>query len=184
MRRRAFVGMCVGVVGALATGLVWSVRSAEAEVETEAEAAETAERKVQTGLEPPKLRRSLEKLGPVATAHWVEESTGTGSRAPGPSDFFLQAFLTLAPGGVARLLDGHQTTAVSLPPVRTAAEAMNHWDEIPAALAAYAPSGASWVGSEVLTSNLVRAGDATLCFDRASDTVYLKTINLHVPDVS
>jgi hypothetical protein len=120
----------------------------------------------------------------VAAAHWTEESTGTGSRVPGPSDFFLQAFLTLAPGGVARLLDGYPTNPASLPPVRTAAEATNHWDEIPPALAAFAPSGASWVGSESRTATLVRADHATLCFDRASDTVYLKTVNLHLPHAS
>ncbi|WP_030270327.1 hypothetical protein [Streptomyces sp. NRRL B-24484] len=82
---------------------------------------------------------------------------------------------------MARLLDGHPTTEVGPPAVRTAAEAFNHWDEVPPKLAASAPSGASWVQSEALAQTLVRADHVTLRFDRASDTVYLRTVNLHFP---
>ncbi|GAA4841359.1 hypothetical protein [Kitasatospora terrestris] len=175
MRRRVFLGVGAGAVAALASGAGWVRWSIE---DAAAQAVED-EKRVHEGLTDERLGKALARFGPVVAAHWTAE--GTGHRALGPKEEYVQAFLELEPGGVARVLGPYRTGPVALPPVRTSPEARDHWEEIPAPLAAFAPVGAEWVGSKELTAALVRAGKATVLFDRASDTVYLMAAQLDVP---
>lgn len=130
---------------------------------------------IHTDTEP--LTERLPKLGRIVSAHWQQVAPGADSRVPGPTDYFVRALMKLDPGSVAAL-----TASAQMQPVVAGAEPEGV--SIPAELAEFAPAGAQWVHSRALDESLVRADSATLCFDQASDTVYLSAANLHLPNAT
>ncbi|MFE4960176.1 hypothetical protein ACFRCW_41015 [Streptomyces sp. NPDC056653] len=139
----------------------------------DAKAEDSKTPEIHTDTEP--LAKRLPKLGRIVSAHWQQEAPGADSRVPGPTDYYVSAFMKLDPGSVAVLTASTQMQSAA---VGAEPESVS----IPAGLAEFAPAGARWVHSRVLDESLVRADSAKLYFDPASDTVYLSATNVHLPN--
>ncbi|WP_354644539.1 hypothetical protein [Kitasatospora camelliae] len=139
----------------------------EIDAETAAAVAE-ADKSLEVSTDLAPVQRDLVRLGRIVSTHWVQSSSARpGDRLPiGPTDYFYDVIAQLTPGQVARLTGGRTMVPATLPPVQPAGA--KPWDHpapapgIPANLAPFLPSGASWVRNEELDRSLVGASGAHL----------------------
>ncbi|MGW4379460.1 hypothetical protein [Kitasatospora sp. NPDC004531] len=178
MRRRTMVLGAVLVAGlALGVVAVGSATSTPHDRSSVVGASKTTGLRTDLG---PMVTR-FHRFGELESAQWVVHWPGSERELVPSQEHPMFAVLHLKPGQVDRLLAGRTTEAAKAPGF--AADDMPGGSGLPASLAPYVPTGGSWVVAPELAEVLVSSrGEATVRFDRTSDTVVIDCVNPWDPD--
>jgi hypothetical protein len=117
-------------------------------------AVDTAE--VRTDRDP--IATRFPRLGAFTDVHWVGGTLGD-DRVPGPSTYFIEAVVNLAPDDVARLSGEYELTPAPAPP------------QAPQSLAPFLEGGGAWATSDELEAGFGPQDWASDVFVRLDDGV-------------